>query len=80
MGLKRNLMISLGFRWKGKKMENTELWLNGKMTDVTPEEAIIKLIDVMGFLERYSSPHKKWTDAINIGIEAIKRAQEKQGE
>ena len=59
-------------------MENKELWINGKMTDVTLEEACLKLIDVKAFVERYVSPHKKLTDAINIGIEAIKRVQKAQ--
>ena len=59
-------------------MENKELWINGKMTDVTLEEACLKLIDVKAFVERYVSPHKKLTDAINIGIEAIHRVQKAQ--
>lgn len=46
-------------------------WLNRKMTNVTPKEAIHKLIDAKSYLERYSNPHDKWTDAVNIGIEAI---------
>ena len=47
------------------------LWINGKMTDLTKKDAIHKLVDAKGFLERYSNPHDKWTEAINIGIEAI---------
>ena len=50
-------------------------WLNGKLTDVTPQEAVTKLIEAKGFLERYGNPHDKWTDAINIGIEAIQLSQ-----
>ena len=46
-------------------------WINGKMTDLTKKDAIHKLVDAKGFLERYSNPHDKWTEAINIGIEAI---------
>ena len=52
---------------KGAKM----LWINGKMTDLTKKDAIHKLVDAKCFLERYSNPHDKWTEAINIGIEAI---------
>lgn len=47
------------------------LWINGKMTDLTKKDAIHKLVDAKCFLERYSNPHDKWTEAINIGIEAI---------
>ena len=47
------------------------LWINGKMTDLTKKDAIQKLVDAKCFLERYSNPHDKWTEAINIGIEAI---------
>ena len=47
------------------------LWINGKMTNLTKKDAIHKLIDAKCFLERYSNPHDKWTEAINIGIEAI---------
>ena len=47
------------------------LWINGKMTDLTKKDAIHKLVDAKGFLERYSNPHDKWTEAINIGIDAI---------
>lgn len=47
------------------------LWINEKMTDLTKKDAIHKLIDAKCFLERYSNPHDKWTEAINIGIEAI---------
>lgn len=56
------------------------LWINGKMTDLTKKDAIHKLVDAKGFLERYSNPHDKWTEAINIGIEAIEivMAQEEQ--
>ena len=56
------------------------LWINGKMTDLTKKDAIHKLIDAKCFLERYSNPHDKWTEAINIGIEAIEivMAQEEQ--
>jgi hypothetical protein len=50
-------------------------WLNGKLTYVTPQEAVTKLIEAKGFLERYGNPHDKWTDAINIGIEAIQLSQ-----
>ena len=41
------------------------------MTDLTKKDAIHKLVDAKCFLERYSNPHDKWTEAINIGIEAI---------
>ena len=56
------------------------LWINGKMTDLTKKDAIHKLVDAKCFLERYSNPHDKWTEAINIGIEAseIVMAQEEQ--
>jgi hypothetical protein len=56
------------------------LWINGKMTDLTKKDAIHKLVDAKCFLERYSNPHDKWTEAINIGIEAIEivMAQEEQ--
>ena len=56
------------------------LWINGKMTDLTKKDAIHKLVDAKSFLERYSNPHDKWTEAINIGIEAIEivMAQEEQ--
>lgn len=53
-----------------------EYWLNNKLTDVSMKEAVLKLIDAKGFIERYGNPHDKWTDAINIGIEAIERQQE----
>lgn len=58
------------------------LWINGKMTDLTKKDAIHKLVDAKGFLERYSNPHDKWTEAINIGIEAIEivMAQEERSE
>ena len=57
------------------------LWINGKMTDLTKKDAIHKLVDAKCFLERYSNPHDKWTEAINIGIEAIEIVmdQEEQG-
>lgn len=56
------------------------LWINGKMTDLTKKDAIHKLVDAKSYLERYSNPHDKWTEAINIGIEAIEivMAQEEQ--
>lgn len=54
----------------------SEYWINNKLTKMTKEEAVLKLIDVHAFLCRYSNPHDKWTDAVNIGIEAIKRVIE----
>ena len=56
------------------------LWINGKMTDLTKKDAIHKLVDAKSFLERYSNSYDKWTEAINIGIEAIEivMAQEEQ--
>ena len=50
------------------------------MTELTKKDAIHKLVDAKSFLERYSNPHDKWTEAINIGIEAIEivMAQEAQ--
>lgn len=64
----------------GAKGGNKMLWINGKMTDLTKKDAIHKLVDAKCFLERYSNPHDKWTEAINIGIEAIEivMAQEEQ--
>ena len=64
----------------GVKGGNKMLWINGKMTDLTKKDAIHKLVDAKCFLERYSNPHDKWTEAINIGIEAIEivMAQEEQ--
>lgn len=53
-----------------------EHWINNKLTDMTKEEAVLKLIDVHAFLCRYSNPHDKWTDAVNIGIEAIKALEQ----
>ena len=50
-----------------------EWWINGKLTDMTTKQAVIKLIDLKAFVERYGNPHDKWGDAINIGIEAIER-------
>lgn len=63
----------------GERGQNM-LWINGKMTDLTKKDAIHKLVDAKSFLERYSNPHDKWTEAINIGIEAIEivMAQEEQ--
>ena len=56
-----------------------EYWINGKLTDLRLFEARLKLIDIKAFVERYGNPHDKWTDAINIAIEAIRRIEE-QGE
>lgn len=53
-----------------------EWWINGKLTDVTIHEALLKLIEVHAFLERYSNPHDKWTDAVNIAIEALRRVED----
>ena len=57
-----------------------EYWINGKLTDLTLEEAKLKLIEVKCYGERYFNIHSKWTEAISIGIEAIARIQEQQGE
>ena len=57
-----------------------EYWINGKLTDLTLEEAKLKLIEVKGYGERYFNIHDKWTEAINIAIEAITRIEEQQGE
>lgn len=54
----------------------SEYWINNKLTKMTKEEAVLKLIDVHAFLCRYSNPHDKWTDAVNIGIEAIKALEQ----
>lgn len=56
----------------------SEYWINNKLTEMTKEEAVLKLIDVHAFLCRYSNPHDKWTDAVNIGIEAIKKVIEEE--
>ena len=53
-----------------------EHWINNELTEMTMKEAVLKLIEVHGFLERYSNPHDHWTDAVNIGIEAIQRVME----
>ena len=53
----------------------SEWWINGKMTDVTISQAILKLIDIKAFVDRYGNPHDKWTDAVNIGIEALRRVE-----
>ena len=58
----------------------SEYWINGKLTDLTLEEAKLKLIEVKAFAERYGNVHDKWTEAINIGIEAIERIEAENGE
>ena len=57
-----------------------EYWINGKLTDLTLTEARMKLIEVKAFAERYGNVHDKWTEAINIGIEAIERIEAENGE
>lgn len=56
-----------------------EHWINNELTEMTMKEAVLKLIDANYFLMRYSNPHDKWTDAVNIGIEAIQRCIEATG-
>ena len=58
----------------------SEYWINGKLTDMTMEEACLKLIDIQGRVERYENPRKGYVDAINIGIEAIHRCMNKPRE
>lgn len=66
--------------WLEAEYEDTskEWWINGKLTTLTPADAKLKLIEAKGELERYSSCHKKLTEAINIGIEAIDRVLKRQ--